>query len=212
MVEELQDTGQMTRRRWLPALLIAVIFAAALLAIYRFSGSRIFAEFGDREVVGTVEGVVITRERFEEEVRLSEVKYELNNQPDREVNRPELLNRMIGDYLLIHGANEAGIQVEDREVQGEIDSILGRFGVTRAEMDRVLSEHTLRWRVFENSVWEYLMLTHFVDDVLLKDVPFGEREARLEAWMATRYNEAELDFDQAFLDEVNSRQESSELQ
>jgi len=39
------------------------------------------------------------------------------------------------------------------------------------------------------------MLTHFIDDVILHDVPAGEREARLEAWMSARYNEAELDFD-----------------
>ncbi len=211
MVENVQEQNPIPVRRWRAVLAVVVLFTIAGLAAYRLWGARLPAVFSRGEVVGTVDGKELTRERFEEEVRLSEVKYELTDQPDREVNRPELLNRMIGDYLLIHGAEEAGVRVEDSEVEGEIDSILGRFQISREEMDRVLSDHMLRWQVFENSVWEYLMLNRYIDEVLLEDIPLNEQEAHLEAWMAERYSRAELEFDQAFLDEVNGGNPPGEL-
>lgn len=153
--------------------------------------------------VAAVNDNTITLNQFEAEVALQEVKYELTGR-EQAVDKPALLNRMIGDMLLLEAAGDSGVKALGAETQAEIDAILTRFNVSRAEMTERLSAHGLAWTQFEKSVQEYKIITRYVDDELLAELSLAEKKEALDAWMAAQYQAAELRFDQDFLDSINT--------
>jgi parvulin-like peptidyl-prolyl isomerase len=134
------------------------------------------------------------------------VKYALVGQPERDVDEATLLNRIIGDVLVLQAAAEAGVSVDREEVQAEIDAILKRMDVSEEEMTVVLDDHELSWADFEISVREYLVIGRFQNAVLLADKAPDERQDSLRNWMSEQYSAADMIFNQDFLDEVNASQ------
>jgi len=192
------ETGKTGTSRWLLLVLAAILVGTVTFVAYRQVNGR------QNSVIASINGQEITLNQFEDEVELSRLKRELANRPESPVNRPELMNRMIGDVLLLQAAESAGVQVEDTAVQAEIDAILNRLSLTREEMARQLEHHDLGWAVFEGSVRDYLVLSKFVDDSLLANVAPGERKQHLDSWMSEQYRSADMTFDQDFLDSINS--------
>lgn len=157
----------------------------------------------DGDVVAVVNGQALTREAYDVEVRLKAFKYALAGREGQAVDEAALLNRIIGDMLLLQAADGVGTAVDPVEVTVEIGGILGRSGVTRAEAEALLADHQLAWPDLLRSVEAYLRLTHFIDDTLLADAPPAARAGALEAWLAAQYQAAEMEFDPAFLRQVN---------
>ncbi|MFQ5399886.1 MAG: SurA N-terminal domain-containing protein [Anaerolineae bacterium] len=192
------ETEKTGASRWLLLVLAAILVGAVTFVAYRQVNGR------RNSVIASINGQEITLNQFKDEAELSRLKRELANRPESPVNRPELMNRMIGDVLLLQAAENAGVQVKDTAVQAEIDAILNRLSLTREEMARQLEQHDLGWAVFEGSVRDYLVLSKFVDDSLLADVAPGERKQHLDSWMLEQYRSADMTFDQGFLDSINS--------
>ena len=185
------------RRRGVVILLLVAVLMASL--VYLAISDR-----ADAQVIGHINQQPVTLERFEDEIRLQQVRYQLANRPGQEVITPELLNRMISDLLLLQGAEEAEVAVEQEEVDSEVEAVLDRANSSRQQMTRLLAELRLDWEVFERSIREYLTLRRFQKEVLLDEVPAGERSAFLRDWMSESYEQAEIEFDPEFLVSVNS--------
>jgi parvulin-like peptidyl-prolyl isomerase len=158
----------------------------------------------DAQVIGHVNQQPVTLERFEEEILLQQVRDRLANRPETEVNSAELLNRMIGDLLLLQEASKAEVTVEQEEVESEVEAVLSRVNTSRSQMSQLLADQGLDWDVFERSILEYMTLRRFQEEVLLVEVSAAERGAVLQNWMSETYSQAEIDFDPEFLQEVNS--------
>jgi len=184
------------RRRGVVILLLVAVLMASL--VYLAISDR-----ADAQVIGHINQQPVTLERFEDEIRLQQVRYQLANRPGQEVITPELLNRMISDLLLLQGAEEAEVAVEQEEVDSEVEAVLDRANSSRQQMTRLLAELRLDWEVFERSIREYLTLRRFQKEVLLDEVPAGERSAFLRDWMFESYERAEIEFDAEFLATVN---------
>ncbi|RMG94267.1 MAG: hypothetical protein D6706_14045 [Chloroflexi bacterium] len=153
--------------------------------------------------IAHINGQPITEAHFQTELELQRVKYELT-QRNYPVNQAALFNRIIGDTLILQAAAADGYQVEDTLVENEINAILNRFGINRNEMTQILRNHQLDWQVFETSVREYTILTHYLDDVVLANINYADRQNFLQNWMSDQYNNAKMDFDQTFLDRINA--------
>ena len=192
IVEEKSD-------RRLSVMVLLLIAATAAIVIYTALPER-----ADAQIIGHINQQPVTLERFEAEVRLQQVKDRLSNRFEQEVSTAESLNRMIGDLLLLQGAERADVAVEQVEVDSEVDSVLDRVNSSRPQMKRLLADNKLDWEVFERSIRDYLTLKRFQEDVLLTDVPVGERSAILRDWLSESYQQAEIEFDPEFLDTVNS--------
>ena len=115
-----------------------------------------------------------------------------------------ILNRLIGDILLLQGAARAGIIIPAAVTENEIDAILARQGQTRREMAQLLARHDVSWSDFRTSVADYLRLSRFIEGPLLAATAGGQRQEALQTWLAGQYNVATLQFDPAFLDAVNT--------
>lgn len=185
------------RRRGVIILLLAVALLAGLIYIA-------LSERTDTQVIGRINQQPVTLERFEDEIRLQQVRYQLVNRPEQEVIGAELLNRMVGDLLLVQAAENADVAVEQEEVDSEIDVVLSRTNSSRQQMTRILADHRLDWEVFERSIREYLTVRRFQDEVLLAEVPARERSAFLREWLSENFQQAEIEFDAEFLATVNS--------
>ncbi len=70
-------------------------------------------------------------------------------------------------------------------------------------MSDLLAAHGLKWFVFEGSVRDYVTLNRFMEEVLLADVPPRERKEWMASWLGEQYENADLDFEDSFLDTVN---------
>lgn len=185
-------------RSWRFILILIVTIGVILSIVWASSIGEKSPPF-----VAAVNDQMITRNQFEAEVALQEVKNELTGR-EQAINKPALLNRMIGDMLLLEAAAASGVNAPEAETQAEIDSILARFNVSREEMTVRLSDHGLAWTQFENSVQDYMTLTRYVDEQLLAEVSLAERKGALDEWMAAQYQAAAMRFDQDFLDSINA--------
>ncbi len=184
----------------------AIFLTAALLLLTWIAFQDIqqaLAANASTQVVGMVNDQEITLLEFQNEMGLQAVRNVLRNQGDAEINQAVILNRMIGDALFLQAAQQAGVGVEDVEVEDAIDMLLGRYGLSRQEFDALLQEQNLDWTVFKTSIRDYLTILRFVDEVVLKDVAPADQQIALQTWMAEHFEAAELDFDQDFLDKVN---------
>lgn len=179
---------------WLSVLLLLIALSALTQAIA--------ASPETPHIVATINGQTITQERFEEEVRLKQMKLALANRSAKP-NEADLLNRIIADTLTLQAANSTGLFIDPALVEAEIRLILGRSQVTRAEMELLLDGHDLTWHDFERSVWEYVKMSHFLTELLLADISQGKQDY-LESWMSEQFHQAELSFDQAFLARINA--------
>lgn len=86
----------------------------------------------------------------------------------------------------------------------EIEAILQRVNRSRSEMEELLSVHDLAWGVFEQSVRDYLTLSEFIDEVILEGIPAVDRQDTLNEWMRDTYRAAEMEYSEAFLNQINS--------
>jgi hypothetical protein len=184
----------MSRIRLSTLLLLSVLLLTPAIA----------AQSTASPVVATINGQPITREQFEAEVRLKEMKSALAHRPNRSVDRAELLNRIISDTLMLQAAKSNDLFPDPLLVNEEMGRILGRFQLSRDEMALLLAGYDLAWADFERSVWEYVKISRFMTGTLLADVSQG-KQAYLDAWISKQYEEAELSFDQSFLTAVNAR-------
>lgn len=192
------STPSPTSHSWRGFLILAIavtLFGLILVIIFREENTDSF--------VTAVNGQTMTRDQFEAETALQELKNELTGR-DQTIDKPALLNRMIGDMLLLEAAATSGVDAPDTETQAEIDLILARFGVTRDQMTIQLIDHGLTWSQFENSVHDYLTITHYVNEQILAEVAIADRREALDEWMAAQYQAADMQFDQDFLDSINS--------
>lgn len=155
-------------------------------------------------VVGTLNGEPFTREAFETELRFADLRATLANQPLQSVNKVALLNRMVGDALILQVAHSSGVHTPTEIVDSELAAIVGQFGLTEAEMRQQLAAHGLAWQDFHQSVGNYMTLITFIEDKLMADVPPEEQQAFLQTWMGTIMNNATIDFDEAFLAEIST--------
>lgn len=200
-----QSEGWLSAKGWLPGIALAIILAV-LTATIQIDNAEWRVRIHSNQIVGTINGENLTRGDFETEIALEEVKIDLRNQDNKTVNKAELLNRIIGDVLILQAASKAGIEVNQDEVNQETTTILRRLDMTRNEFEDLLSDHAIRWMAFEQSVEDYLTIFHYVNDGLMVNIPFGDRESYLQNWISGQYSQAEIDFEQAFLDEVNENQ------
>lgn len=155
-------------------------------------------------IVGTLNGEPFTREAFETELRFADLRATLANQPLQSVNKVALLNRMVGDALILQVAHSSGVHTPTEVVDSELAAIVGQFGLTEAEMRQQLAAHGLAWQDFHQSVGNYMTLITFIEDKLMADVPPEEQQAFLQTWMGTIMNNATIDFDEAFLAEIST--------
>ena len=154
-------------------------------------------------VAARIDGQELTREQYEVELRLKALKSELAGRRDVVVDQPALLNRIIGDMLVLATARQAGYAVEEARLAGEVGAILGRLRLTAADMEAALHEYDLTWEDYQRSVHDYLLLTRYIDEVILQDAPSTASKSSFDDWLAGRYAAAEMVFDAQFLDEIN---------
>lgn len=155
-------------------------------------------------IVGTLNGEPFTREAFEAEIRFGDLRSALANQPATPINKPALLNRMIGDVLILQVAHSTGIRTSDAAIDQELVGILERFGKSEAEMREALAAYDLTWQDFRQSVGDYMTLITFIEERLLADVPPDQQQAFLQDWMGNLLSSASIDFDEAFIAEVST--------
>ena len=203
MEQSEKSFAQVSWRRWWPLL---IVVALALLLLFLAGMNRL--RQGNGRVIATINGQDILLDQYQTELRLKELKYDLAGRSIDEINEAELLNRMIGDVLLLQAASGANVTADEARVQSEIDGILARNALSRAEMSDLLAKHDLDWSAFEGSVRDYVTLSRFTDDVLLAEVGVSGRQATLKAWMSEQYQTADLSFDQEFLDAINGSKEN----
>lgn len=155
-------------------------------------------------ILGTVNGEPITAERFEHEIRLQQLRNDLSGHPGLAVDQARVLNRLVGDFLMLQAAAEQQVTVSRMEVEAETADLLRRTNKTREQFEALLADHQLAWEDLNRSIHEYLAILRFQNEILLKDVPAQGRAAAFDEWITDRYAAADIRFDQQFLDEVNA--------
>jgi hypothetical protein len=193
------DSQPRVRSGWL-----VLIVAVCLLGI-----TAVLAAFTQRAepattIVGTLNGEPFTREAFEAEIRFGDLRSALANQPATPVNKPALLNRMVGDALILQVARSTGTTISDAAIDQELVGILESFGKSETEMREALAAHDLTWQDFRRSVGDYMTLITFFEDKLLVDVPPEQQQTFLQNWMGTLLGSAAIDFDEAFINEISA--------
>lgn len=193
------DSQPRVRSGWL-----VLIVAVCLLGI-----TAVLAAFTQRAetattVVGTLNGEPFTREAFEAEIRFGDLRSALANQPAAPVNKPALLNRMVGDALILQVARSTGTTISDAAIDQELVGILESFGKSETEMREALAAQDLTWQDFRRSVGDYMTLIAFFEDKLLADVPPDQQQTFLQNWMGTLLGSAVIDFDEAFINEIST--------
>ncbi|MCB9430626.1 MAG: SurA N-terminal domain-containing protein [Ardenticatenaceae bacterium] len=155
-------------------------------------------------IVGTLNGQPFTREAFENELRFADLRATLANQAPQPVNKVALLNRMVGDALILQVARNSGSNTPSDAIDQEVASIISQFGLSEAEMRQQLAAHGLTWQDFHGSVGDYMTLISFLEEKLLADVPPDQQQDFLQNWMGTLLSSASIDFDEAFITEISS--------
>ena len=156
-------------------------------------------------VVGTLNGEPFTREAFENELRFSDLRATLANQVPQPVNKVALLNRMVGDALILQVAHNAGVNTLDSEVDSELTAIVSQFGLSEAEMRQQLADHGLTWDDFRRSVGNYMTIITFLEEGLLASVPPEQQQVFMQNWMGELLSNASIDFDEAFIMEISTQ-------
>lgn len=155
-------------------------------------------------VVGTLNGEPFTREAFENELRFADLRATLANVPPQPVNKIALLNRMVGDALILQAARSAGISTPDSETDSELAAIISQFGLSEADMRQQLTDHGLTWEDFHRSVSNYITILTFMENGVLATVPPEQQQAFMQEWMGNLLSNASIDFDEAFITEISS--------
>jgi len=184
---------------FLVAAISALIWAIAPLQI----NEDVVLQTTDIGIVGYINDIPFTMQAFQEEVGMREAANVIQQQPDPSINKPELLNHMIQDILILQNADLYGVETDPLLVSSEVDGIIQRLGTTKEAFTIILNERGSTWEAFETSVGNYIRVVVFLQEYLLNGVPADQQQLFLQNWMDDQYQQATIEFDPAFLAEIN---------
>lgn len=185
------------------AVLLVVVITGLTGAVF-LDMQREQAAYNDEMIVGSVGETAVTLRMFQNEVGLQAARNQISGRENDVINQAELLNRLIGDILLLEGAEIAGIELKNQDLDNSIENFLTRNDLSREEFVKILEKNRTDWEGFEQSMHDYLVMTKFVNGVLLKGVDFSNQSTVIETWVSDRYQLAGITFDETFLAAVNS--------
>ncbi len=148
-------------------------------------GTRI-GTVDSNDAVATVDGVGISREKFENAVEQTRQSFQMQGQmipeTDLEEFRAEILDQMIAEELIYQEALKQGLEVSDEAVESQFQQIRDQFGTdeawqqaldanntSEAELREQIRRNDLIQRVISNAVEETVEVTEaeireFYDD------------------------------------------------
>jgi parvulin-like peptidyl-prolyl isomerase len=176
----------------------ATIFLLGMLVILLAACS------GGSKVVGTVNGEPITREMFDANLIIPKVASEEIGQVPPVIPKIAILDQVVNNLLLLQSAREQGIQVTQDQLKTDIGKFIGGLGTTPEEFEARLKENGVPWSAFVDNVEQTLIIETYKNEYLLTHVMEDEREEFLNSWLIVQTQQSTIEFDQGFLNEVNS--------
>jgi len=187
--------------RWVTGGLIAGLIIILIVVFASFRG-RGFGAGG--EIIATVNGEPITRETFN---TLKAVPLLIGNelgQPPPVLSDYDVFSDYLDNVLMVQSATEAGFEVPEQDIQDEILVFLTSIGTTPEEFEKVLAEHDVRWESYVDSVRMTLIADKYAEEKVLNRVDQADRDAFLTSWLVVLKQEATIEVDPGFLDELDA--------
>jgi len=190
-------SGQSSGRQkiWTLLVLAVVIVFAAAVGWRRFQAAApVPAEPATPEQVALVNGVTITRNMVDRELKISRFNVASPFPPlagnDLAIAREEAMNQLIARQLILQAAGRQGFRLEPETVQDRADLLFGSY--SDEVLDSALAQANatrddLRWWV-----GEIFTVEEFSTGVILGDVPAEKRQEVYNEWLNTLRAQAQI--------------------
>ncbi len=171
-------------------VLLVLLLAGVLVGGYRLLRGRLSAD-----TVAVVNGQPISQQELDAEIALFTTMSTLvqGKAPDRSISPYDMLNQLIADRLKYQAALSAGISVTDAEVEAQIRAIESQAGFTEAELQAALAAAGLERQVLAEWLRRQMVISRYVNGVLLQGVPQEAQENVVRNWTNTLQTQADVE-------------------
>jgi parvulin-like peptidyl-prolyl isomerase len=201
---------EMTMRKWVASSIFLVVAMAALLVTSNQHFLRFPMDLGSPAAsndppIGTVNGETLYLSDFQTSIGIRMAAARVNNQEPGPIDYPELLGRIVLDKILLQAAQDAGTTVDAETLETEVANILMQIGTTREAYLEALNQELVTWADFEESVNNYITISQYIYLDLLISIPPDQQASFFDLWLMELYQNADLDFEQEFLDAIGAQ-------
>lgn len=181
-----------TGNPWLPWLMMGLVVLIGVAGAGFLLRDRIF---GPQDVVAIVNGQPITQQELATEQALFVTMSTLTQgRPPAQVPTAfDILNQMIADRLKYQVATSAGISVSPAEIEAQISALEAEAGFTEAQLQAALAQAGLNRSVLEEWLRRQIAIGHYVQSVVLVNVPPEAQDAAVRNWSNTLQTQADVE-------------------
>lgn len=128
----------------------------------------------------------ITEAEWRQARAYAEATLRLLGEPGAELDQEAAMESFVEDRMIAREAEAQGYSLPADAVASEEERMLAVAGKTQADLDEILAQVGLTREGWETELGRAILAASYLEDVVLADVPPGERGQRRTAWLQDR--------------------------